>query len=276
MSESSANRENKELLNQGITSLVEDMIVDSLRELKDLSNEIDANSNNKFKLIFPKYRNKKDENESKNSSNQDNKLIRYSEQEARFLFCKEIENNEGDFFYSIETPTTQKYQFSGKGAKSGSIDVCIYNSSANRVCNIEFKAKQSKEKEIQKDFEKLLREEGANFLIHFLHNQSGTEKQNNETYNALIKKYINTIEKAVHKIIENSDSIVSSQSCSIFICKMTDEPKTFEIKRWQMSDKIHNQIKNKKNIIKSEICFDMHQFQTIYPKEDKKYKAKTK
>lgn len=74
---------------------------------------------------------------------------RISEQEARFLCCGLLEHS-NCFFYSVETPTTERYSFSGEGDCSARSDVSLYLPEAggyDKVVNIEFKA------EADNDFE---------------------------------------------------------------------------------------------------------------------------
>jgi hypothetical protein len=70
-------------------------------------------------------------------------LQRVSEQEARFLFIRELEKQQHSFYYSVETPTEQAYCFSGNdgGVYPGidekgqfaRFDVCLYEFNGNQV-----------------------------------------------------------------------------------------------------------------------------------------------
>ena len=62
------------------------------------------------RLIFPRYR---------------NGITRISEQEARFSFTGVLEDR-NDFFYSVETPTSTVYRFTGAGKRSALFDLCLY------------------------------------------------------------------------------------------------------------------------------------------------------
>lgn len=115
------------------------------------------------RLIFPLYR-----------SQTDDKLkIRISEQELRFAFVDVFHRYcdlEGlSWFYSIETPTKQKYIFSNtdnqkpqiandakEGGRSASFDFVIHDEKLNRICLIEFKANNPNPFNHQKDFLKLI------------------------------------------------------------------------------------------------------------------------
>lgn len=118
----------------------------------------------KIKLIIPK---KADNN------------IRISEQELRFalIACLEIY----DFLYlnkySVETPTQYRYSFSGNGSRSAASDISIYSDSGDKVCNIELKAHNPQLKTIEKDVEKICRENVIGVWGHLFENQdSGTVK----------------------------------------------------------------------------------------------------
>lgn len=110
-------------------------------------------------LIFPKYRGKD--------------VTRVSEQELRFAFveafnayCNKMDNKDKlDLFYSIETPTQEKYSFSDgepkvireeKGGRSAEFDLVVFDKNLKRVCLIEFKAKSVKPANYQKDIIKLI------------------------------------------------------------------------------------------------------------------------
>lgn len=151
------------------------------------------------KMIFPCYY--KDREPYQN---------RISEQELRFLFVKKLLDSQNDYYYSVETPTQEKYQFTGvKKFISGNIDLCLYKREGQeyRRCHLlEFKNKNGTEKGIKKDFEKLLTEpvtEG-NYFIHLI------EKADSGTYKNLSKKYNNCIEKIGKK--ENAPRL------SVFLC----------------------------------------------------------
>ena len=129
-------------------------------------------------LIFPKYSKKEN--------------YRVSEQELRFefihQFLKNQEENEGNvpkLYYSIETPTKEKYRFSkpknsaesdngyprkDETGESAQFDVVLFNEKAQRVCFIEFKAKNPSGISYEKDLLKLNTEgkEQACFFVQLL------------------------------------------------------------------------------------------------------------
>ena len=89
-------------------------------------------------LIFPKYR---------------NKTVRYSEQELRKIFLRNVEEDK-NYFYSIETPTEYGYRFSDTEMplvkenhekddkyESARFDVSLYskNNKDDLLTHVEFK-----------------------------------------------------------------------------------------------------------------------------------------
>lgn len=153
---------------------IEDLIIATLKDLIDLKCITDANSETKNKLVYPIKR-------CKNT--------RISEQEARFLFVKHVEDS-SEYFYSIEAPTKEKYSFTGTNQRSGSVDVCLYNEMLNRKHLIEFKALNGGIDSISKDFEKLFDDEVDlnNYFIHILRNtNSGTIGNVEAKYKEAIK-----------------------------------------------------------------------------------------
>jgi len=189
--------------------IVEEMIIKSLTELMGLTcedNTKDARSN----LIFPKYRN--------------NGGKRVSEQEAKLLFVKQIENN-GTFLYSVETPTEDSYSFSGENPRSGCIDMCLHEKNGSRIHLIEFKAKTPKQSSYSKDFEKLLCDTKnlTNYFIHILEDtDNGTIPSVEDKYR---EAYNNTVNKSEKKIQSN---------LKIFLC---DIGRTKEIRAYEFDDK---------------------------------------
>lgn len=135
------------------------------------------------RLIFPN----KFPSEAKNKGITEKELLEYtriSEQELRFLFVEQfIKDTSNEFFYSVETPTEEKYKF-GKNLediiknknihkKSASIDMCVYKRNEKkyeRIFNIEFKHENGAHKNIAKDILKLVREKQNGVFIHLLKN----------------------------------------------------------------------------------------------------------
>lgn len=139
-----------------------DLIEINRMMLLGLSNLLCANSEiSGFspRLIFPLLHNK----------------LRISEQEARLVYCNILNNS--NYFYSIETPTIEKYQFSGISKSTASSDLSIYSydNKFNKVANVEFKSHNVEYKNIAKDIEKLLKEKILGNWFHILENcDSGT------------------------------------------------------------------------------------------------------
>jgi len=123
----------------------------------------------------------------------DEKRRRVSEQEARFLFTRELES-QTEYYYSVETPTMETYRFSGvdipkiaEDGRSGNVDVCLYDSQHQRIHLVEFKAHNVDVVDMLKDFLKLRYdndgEKLTNYFVHLL------ETYNKGTIDNLIGKY---------------------------------------------------------------------------------------
>ncbi len=106
------------------------------------------------------------------------------------MFIEEFKEDYKNLFYSIETPTREKYKF-GKTydeiiknvnihKTSASLDMCVFERFDNkyeRILNIEFKHKNTVDKNIAKDILKLLREKHNGTFIHLLNNTNkGTDR----------------------------------------------------------------------------------------------------
>ena len=128
------------------------------------------------RLIFPRYSQKYREGKR-----------RISEQELRFIFVEQFNkycnDKEWPALYSVETPTEEKYKFSGevqpraitedeKGGQSAMIDTTIHDEKGNRLCFIEFKANNPEAFCYQKDFVKLNVETGMGFFVQILENEN--------------------------------------------------------------------------------------------------------
>lgn len=117
------------------------------------------------RIIFPKYSEQYRDSET-----------RISEQELRFIFVEQFnkycEANKWNAYYSVETPTEEKYVFSKehikvvpykadgkeKTGQSAMIDLSIHNDKFDRIALIEFKALNPEESAFAKDFCKLSNE----------------------------------------------------------------------------------------------------------------------
>lgn len=117
---------------------------------------------------------------------------RISEQELRLIFIEKFKKTNPELFYSIETPTVNKFSLgksyetikSDVDGRSASLDMCIFERVSdvyNRILNIEFKHKNSL-KNIGKDILKLLQENQNGAFIHLFYNTDrGTFCNNNAT-----------------------------------------------------------------------------------------------
>jgi len=113
------------------------------------------------RLVFPSYANGN---------------IRVSEQEARFAFVESV--LESDFFYSVETPTSRKFQFTGKKAVSAQTDFTLRDGMSARILNVEFKKGVSFETKsgntLRKDVQKLLHESVPGMWFHLISSADNT------------------------------------------------------------------------------------------------------
>ena len=157
-------------------------------------------------LIFPKYR---------------NKTVRYSEQELRQIFLRNVEED-GNYFYSVETPTKLVYSFlnlekpetkatntSGDHHRSGCCDVTLYteNKIESLASCIEFKHGNSKS--ICKDFLKLATEvkltnKKRSFFVHYLNIRKENAWESNN-FQKLFENYRNSVDEIENKIEDKDD-----------------------------------------------------------------------
>lgn len=127
------------------------------------------------RIIFPSY-----------SKKYRNGETRISEQELRFVFIEQFNKycDTFDFnaFYSIETPTEEKYIFSDKSnphkvapgddekGRSASVDLTIHSASGERFCLMEFKSHNPELFAYKKDFAKLNGEPASGIFVQILEN----------------------------------------------------------------------------------------------------------
>ena len=121
--------------------------------------------------------------------------VRVSEQELRFIFVEQLneEIRRGwDVFYSVETPTLDKYYFKNNEARiddngqSASFDLAIHDKDYQRIALVEFKANNAGEHEHRKDYVKLMNsKEGENIACFFIEIVQGV---NSGTINSLNSK----------------------------------------------------------------------------------------
>ena len=126
--------------------------------------KIGTYNNNSSRIIFPLKRESKDKKE----------VFRISEQELRFVFVEEFNkycSKNWDAYYSVETPTSKRYDFSNKempckvdypNGQSAMVDFSIFlkeQDKLTRVALIEFKALNPDKQSYMKDYVKLLNED---------------------------------------------------------------------------------------------------------------------
>lgn len=156
---------------------------------------------------------------------------RVSEQELRFVFAeqlkKEIEAEEWDVYYSVETPTMKKYLFKDNFPKrdendgqSANFDLVIHDSNYNRIALIEFKAKNPDIHDYQKDFVKLTNEQEDGELRYFI---QILENTNGNTDSNVKSKIIPTVDKnwmkqwGEHKVIVHCISLEKGKGNRVVI-----------------------------------------------------------
>lgn len=126
--------------------------------------KIGTYNNKSSRIIFPLKRESKDKKEE----------FRISEQELRFVFVEEFNKyclKNWDAYYSVETPTSKRYDFSNKEkpckvdypkGQSAMVDFSIFlkeQDKLTRIALIEFKALNPDKQSYMKDYVKLLNED---------------------------------------------------------------------------------------------------------------------
>jgi hypothetical protein len=171
------------------------------------------------KLIFPRKR--------------DNKP-RVSEQEARFLFCRAVEQStESNVFYSVETPTHELYSFSTPGSDdTAHSDLSLYADGSLDLpaVNIEFKCGGVSDHRkdlsaVTKDFEKLLREKPDGLWFHLIQNT------NRSTLPAVLGALKKALREAETKARRRGADVIVSKDIQIHVCCLSD--------RWSLSSAVH-------------------------------------
>lgn len=173
-------------------------------------------------IRFPSYRTRSstDSDAPLSSGNSSTaRIVRVSEQEARFIMAGELAKS--GLAYSVETPTQGLYQFTGKTAISANTDVTVYpcntGGSLDRHWNVEFKSggfggergdntQANGIMSIQKDIEKLLREEADGFWFHTL------EAIDSATLNLVWQSYTQTLRAKANDLINKNDDSTKLQS----------------------------------------------------------------
>ena len=135
--------------------------------------------------------------------------LRVSEQEARFAFVEGLCHS--PLLYSVETPTTKPYQFTGDTPMSAQTDLTVNEDQRERICNVEFKkggiGLDADPFPIYKDMQKLLREPIWGLWFHLL------ESVNNSTINNLLKVITTQIDQ-----VQRDFNDIASEGLTIHIC----------------------------------------------------------
>ena len=150
--------------------------------------KIGTYNNNSSRIIFPLKRESKDKKEE----------FRISEQELRFVFVEEFNkycSKNWDAYYSVETPTSKRYDFSNKEkpckvdypkGQSAMVDFSIFlkeQDKLTRVALIEFKALNPDKQSYMKDYVKLLNEDQK--FVYFI---MIVKSANNRTIKSIAEK----------------------------------------------------------------------------------------
>jgi len=157
------------------------------------------------RLIFPTDINDKGE-----------RVVRVSEQEARFTFVAQLEKS--IFLYSPEKPTSFKYTQKGRGQRSAETDVGVYSPDGKPILNCEFKAKGITRlainlEKIRKDIEKLLKETVDGVWFHTL------ESVKCRTMTELCSLFSAQIFE-VHSKLKNRGDTVQRKTLTFHICAL--------------------------------------------------------
>lgn len=212
--------------------VVENLIEKSFNDLVSLLINNRTNEN----LIFPKYR---------------DETVRYSEQELRQFFLKNVETQENNdnkiYFYSVETPTKLVYRFTNTeipkvkdpndtddndkdNYKSARFDVSLYKKTYkdnDKASNhIEFKYGNPDQKNaICKDFLKLISEvdltkEKKNFFVHYLcvKTEKGWESR---TFPSLFSKYLDSVADIIKSDLINEEDL---SKVTVYLLCIFEEP----------------------------------------------------
>ena len=154
--------------------------------------------------------------------------IRFSEQEARTLFCNIV--NQSYYYYSIETPTTKQYQLTGASKSRASTDLTLWSLEKNalkRLANIEFKSHASEKSSIDKDILKLVNEPESGGWVHLLKNIDS------KTIVGLFKKFKDAFSNNMYA--KKNGVIYSNFDISIVFCFCVIERKIGFIKHFSYS-----------------------------------------
>ncbi len=161
----------KEIVETKIHEYLFELVKETSKELLKIYFD---NPERKTLLKFPKYNNGEK---------------RVSEQELRFALVTIHQFLSSNIYYSIETPTKETYAFSkGSDGRSAASDLSFYNKE-KKIMNIELKAHSPRGFEIDKDIEKLTKENCNGAWIHLFKNENRkTVKNLFENFNKSFKE----------------------------------------------------------------------------------------
>lgn len=190
--------------------MIDDYIVQSLEVLNKIQCELDEYSKTKTSLIYPQ----------KNEPKKGGPLKRISEQEGKILLCHILLQK--NVVFSLETPTVEKYSFTGNRNISGNLDLCIYeirNNKYYRTNCIEYKAHNMR-KTYKTDFQKLLHEQGNNYFIHILQSADNytlcSLKEKKSKGKPVINKYLSDIND-----ILKTKTDLNFNTITLYICVLS-------------------------------------------------------
>ena len=137
-------------------------------------------------------------------------IPRVSEQESKILLCQVLERS--PWFYSVETPTREKYMQSGTRGLSARTDATVYSSrsASDHLLNVELKAGVPPVENFRKDFEKLVRETTDGLWFHTLAGRNS----------ATLRTLTTRMTDAVRLVSSHAD--VAAHSLTLAICVLED------------------------------------------------------
>jgi hypothetical protein len=157
---------------------------------------------------------------------------RVSEQEARHLYCALVEKEASYYYYALEAPTTKTYQFKGSKPLRARTDLALYehiDTKWTRIANIEFKAHIPPKGSIEKDIEKLIREDIVGNWFHLLQNAD------RETLKRLFEKLAVAIKDSIAQCTKHGYEIRERKIVFCFCVlnlRVADHPQLYLLKHF--------------------------------------------
>ena len=167
-----------------LSEYIESLVVKVADDLGRMYASSDVAS--KYGLIFPEKR---------------NGSLRISEQEAKLLFVQHL-TVDRRFAFSVETPTKETYQQTGKTGMSARVDITLYGRDRRAEAHIELKAHNCPVESIRKDLEKLLRERTMGIWFHTL------ERAGSQTLATLMRKFRDAFSAVAEHVRPNDKSFL--------------------------------------------------------------------